>query len=132
MIVRVHGDCLKKLERRLPRSCLPVFNNQATKNSPNKVLAKSFDRRHTGINKDFLRSLCGCECGQGFLVKGFRAKKKKKGPTKKAFVRPSSKTSRAGVKMKRKPRLRPIEKRCPSSLVGSEVILQWHQDLVLS
>ena len=118
----MHGDCLKKLERKLPRSCAHVFNNQTTKNTPNKVLDKNFGTHfYKRINKDILFSLCGCTCGQGFLVKGNRSKKKK--TKKEAKVRPSSKTSASktfGGKMKRKPRLKSIEKRC-TSLSQAEV-----------
>ena len=117
---------MNRLERKLPRSCAPVFNNQTTKNSPNKVLDKNFGTNfYKRINKDILLSLCGCKCGQGFLVKGNRSKKKKKKKREKreANVWPNSKTSASrtfGGKMKRKPRLKSIEKRC-TSLANAEV-----------
>lgn len=118
VVLKVHGDCLNRLERKLPRSCVPIFNNQTTKNTPSKVLDKSFGTNfYKRINKDILLSLCGCKCGQGFLVKGNRSKKKKR-----EKVQPNSKTSTSrtfGVKMKRKPRLKSIEKRC-SSLANAE------------
>ena len=126
----MHADCLKKLERKLPRSCVPVFNNQTTKNTPNKVLEKNFGTHganlYKKINKDILLSLCGCECGQGFLVKGARRSKKKTRRAKReAKAQPSSKTCASRTfgkfKMKRKPRLKSIEKRCTTSLANAKV-----------
>ena len=129
-MLKVHGDCLKKLERKLPRSCVPVFNNQTTKNTPNKVLEKNFGKHGSSniykrINKDILLSLCGCECGQGFLVKGSTSKKKMRRAKREAKAQPSSKTCASRTfgkfKMKRKPRLKPIEKRSTTSLANAEV-----------
>ena len=122
----MHRDCLNRLERKLPRSCVPVFNNQTTKNTPSKVLDKCFGTNfYKKINKDILLSLCGCKCGQGFLVKGSKSnkKKKKKRTKREAQVLGCSKTSASrtfGVKMKRKPRLKSIEKRF-SGLANAEV-----------
>ena len=131
-MLKVHGDCLKKLERKLPRSCVSVFNNQTTKNSPNKVLEKNFGTYSQGTNcykrifKDILLSVCGCECGQGFLVKGtIRSKKKKRRAKSESKAQPSSKMCSSRTfgkfKMKRKPRLKPIEKRFTTCLGNAKV-----------
>ena len=113
---------------RLPKSCVSIFNSKATKFTPGRVLDKNFDHKaNKKINKDNLLSLCGCKCGQGFLVKGAKARKRKKTKNE-AKKQPSSKSRPLGIfgriKVKRKPRGLSIEKRhnkLPSTKVSKNI-----------
>ena len=92
----------------MPKSCVSIFNSKATKFTPGRVLDKNFDHKaNKKINKDNLLSLCGCKCGQGFLVKGAKARRRKKTKNE-AKKQPSSKSRPLGIfgriKVKRKPR----------------------------